>query len=133
MEGSPLDYMLVPDMYMIAIGSRKREFLLISILFFFKCCLLLRFNPYGLRTILYFKTDLKFLNCTNKNEKKTQQLCFHVLFYILYVTRHLALTIAVNAKNSNNVFSIRKNYNVCKFKKSIPYDLQINTYLTYFH
>lgn len=46
----------------------------------------------------YISTDLKFLNCTNKNEKKTQQLCFHVLFYILYVTRHLALTIAVNAK-----------------------------------
>lgn len=46
----------------------------------------------------YISTDLKFLNCTNKNEKKNQQLCFHVLFYILYVTRHLALTIAVNAK-----------------------------------
>lgn len=45
----------------------------------------------------YISTDLKFLNCTNKNEKKTNN-CFHVLFYILYVTRHLALTIAVNAK-----------------------------------
>lgn len=47
----------------------------------------------------YISTDLNFLNCTNKNgKKKTQQLCFHVLFYILYVTRHLALTIAVKAK-----------------------------------
>lgn len=66
-------------------------------------------------------------------KKKNQQLCFHVLFYILYVTRHLALTIAVNAKTVTMSSPSEKNYNVCKFKKSIPYDLQINTYLTYFH
>lgn len=81
----------------------------------------------------YISTDLKFLNCTNKNEKKTQQLCFHVLFYILYVTRNLALTIAVNAKTVTMSSPSEKTITFENFKKSIPYDLQINTYLTYFH
>lgn len=81
----------------------------------------------------YISTDLKFLNCTNKNEKKTQQLCFHVLFYILYVTRHLALTIAVNAKTVTMSSPSEKTITFENLKKSIPYDLQINTYLTYFH
>lgn len=81
----------------------------------------------------YISTDLKFLNCTNKNEKKNQQLCFHVLFYILYVTRHLALTIAVNAKTVTMSSPSEKTRTFVNLKKSIPYDLQINTYLTYFH
>lgn len=81
----------------------------------------------------YISTDLKFLNCTNKNEKKPQQLCFHVLFYILYVTRNLALTIAVNAKTVTMSSPSEKTITFENFKKSIPYDLQINTYLTYFH
>lgn len=81
----------------------------------------------------YISTDLKFLNCTNKNGKKNQQLCFHVLFYILYVTRHLALTIAVNAKTVTMSSPSEKTITFENFKKSIPYDLQINTYLTYFH
>lgn len=46
----------------------------------------------------YISTDLKFLNCTNKNGKKPNNYVFMFFFYILYVTRHLALTIAVNAK-----------------------------------
>lgn len=81
----------------------------------------------------YISTDLKFSNCTNKNEKKNQQLCFHVLFYILYVTRHLALTIAVNAKTVTMSSPSEKTITFVNLKKSIPYDLQINTYLTYFH
>lgn len=81
----------------------------------------------------YISTDLKFLNCTNKNEKKNQQLCFHVLFYILNVTRHLALTIAVNAKTVTMSSQSEKTITFVNLKKSIPYDLQINTYLTYFH
>lgn len=66
-------------------------------------------------------------------KKKTQQLCFHVLFYILYVTRHLALTIAVNVKTVTMSSPSEKTITFVNLKKSIPYDLQINTYLTYFH
>lgn len=66
----------------------------------------------------YISTDLKFLNCTNKNGiKNPKQLCFHVLFYILYVTRHLALTIAVNAKTVTMSSPSEKTITFENFKK----------------
>lgn len=65
-------------------------------------------------------------------EKKPTTM-FSCSFLYFVCDKTFRINYSCQGKNSNNVFSIRKNYNVRKFKKSIPYDLQINTYLTYFH
>lgn len=66
-------------------------------------------------------------------EKKKPTTMFSCSFLYFVCDKTFSINYSCQGKNSYNVFSIRKNYNVCEFKKSIPYDLQINTYLTYFH
>lgn len=65
--------------------------------------------------------------------EKNPTTMFSCSFLYFVCDKTFSINYSCQGKNSNNVFSIRKTITFENLKKSIPYDLQINTYLTYFH